>query len=97
MKIEIENNTITVIGLVDTVKVSEEISNELDAMVKSKKGQIITLDFKDTFVITSSLIGSLLGAVQRDDAKLTTKVGHKELYDLLDKLSLIKVLNVIKY
>ncbi|MCV6607353.1 MAG: hypothetical protein OIF32_04005 [Campylobacterales bacterium] len=97
MKLEKNGSTLNVFGLVDTVKVADEIAHELGAMVKTYDKQPIVIDFKETFVITSSLIGALLGATQRDNANLTLKVKHQELYDLLDKLNLLEALKVKKY
>lgn len=94
MKILQNGTNIAIEGLIDTVKVSEELHNVIKDVIQKNPHQTITVDFKDTFVITSSLIGSLLGLVQRDKANINLITRNNELYQLLDKLNLIKTFNV---
>lgn len=97
MKVERSGTNIIVHGLVDTVKASDEITKEVDSYVKEHSGEAVNIDFKDTFVITSSLIGSLLAAAQRGGTTIHVKAANQELYNLLDKLNLISIFNVKKY
>ncbi len=50
----------------------------------------------DSYIITSSIIGTLLKMVQKDNAKISVYVYSADLYELLDKLNLIVLLNVKK-
>lgn len=66
-----------------------------DILAKDPKVNI-EIHIVDSYIITSSIIGTLLKMVQKDNAKLSLYVYSPDLYELLDKLNLIPLLNVRK-
>jgi len=69
--------------------------NVSDMLLKDPKAPI-DIHIVDSYIITSSIIGTLLKMVQKDNAKLSLHVYSPDLFELLDKLNLIPLLNVKK-
>lgn len=64
-----------------------------DILLKDPSAKV-DIHIKDSYIITSSIIGTLLKMVQKDNAKISLFVYSADLYELLDKLNLISLLNV---
>jgi hypothetical protein len=90
MKININNNTITVEGNITTISDAEKVINTLHSL--SDKDLII-LRIKDSFSLPSSIIGELL-KLHDQGKKIIVEVKDPVLYELLDDLNLIKTFNV---
>ena len=56
----------------------------------------IDLCIKDSFIITSSVIGFLIKAIKVDQMSLHVSVGSQELYEMLLEMSLVDSMNVRK-
>jgi hypothetical protein len=98
MKLEVKNKSGGVSILVreqvksmqDSMDLKEAISKEL----KASKTQKIEVVIMDSFVITSSIIGSLLKFINADNADLELVVQNAELYEFLQKMNLVSALKV---
>ena len=97
MELSVQNNgssvDITIKGIIKSADDSAEIKS---AITRSNVTRINIYVF-DSFVITSSVIGALLKFVQKDGMNINLYVKNSELYDLLNKLNLISLLNVSRY
>lgn len=89
------SNKMIVTGLIKTVDDSNQFREELHKLI-SKESKPITIHIKDSFIVTSSIIGHLLKAVNVDKARITLYVGQSDLFQLLEQLNLITPLNVKK-
>ena len=94
MNIRLEADNVIIEGLVRGNTEVAEIKSVISNLVSSSK--IVTIQFENSYVIPSSLIGFLLKVIHDDKINLTVKVKQKELYDLLDRLNLVSALNVSK-
>ncbi|MBP6497984.1 MAG: hypothetical protein KA253_04855, partial [Campylobacteraceae bacterium] len=56
----------------------------------------IDLCIKDSFIITSSVIGFLIKSIKVDKMFLHVSVGSQELYEMLLEMSLVDAMNVRK-
>jgi hypothetical protein len=54
----------------------------------------INLKIDDSFIITSSVIGFLIKFIKKDKIPLTLYVKNEELYEMLEDMNLVEVLNV---
>jgi len=97
MDLSIQNNgnsvDITIKGIIKSADDSAEIKSAITRAGATR----INIYVYDSFVITSSVIGSLLKFVQKDGMNINLYVKNSELYDLLNKLNLISLLNVARY
>ncbi len=87
-------NKMIVTGL---IKSAEDSAVFKDAMTKllDTQSKTLSIHIQDSFIVTSSIIGSLLKVVNVDKAKITLFV-TEDLYSLLQQLNLIEMLNVRK-
>ena len=100
MKLEVQNKVGGVSILVreqvksmqDSMDLKEAISKEL----RTSKTQKIEVVIMDSFVITSSIIGSLLKFINADKVDLELVVQNPELYEFLQKMNLISALKARK-
>jgi len=76
----------------DSAVFKKYISDILDKDPKVK----VDIHVLDSYILTSSIIGSVLKMVQKDGANISLFVYNDYLYELLDKLNLITLLNVKK-
>ena len=94
MQIELRGNSEIIItgnikSIDDGMKIKESIGSIQKNGVKS-----IVIKIKDSFSMTSTVIGYLMKVVNLDKIQLSLIVGDQRLYQLLDELSLVHVLNV---
>lgn len=94
MKIICNHNLVTIEGLVDSTKSSEEIKQQIKAV--AKETQSLVIDFKDSFAVTSSLIGYFLGLIQKDKKKIKIIARNQDLFELFEELELIAVFGVTR-
>jgi len=87
-------NKIKVEGNVKSISDYNELKNSIDQIVKSQKNIIV--EFVDSMSLTSSAIGYFTKLVNVDNVVLKLYVNDKQLFELLDDLGLIQVLNVQK-
>ena len=87
---------ITVTGTVDTVVNAEKVRSEVNTAHQNNPSGRIELYFEDSFVIPSSLIGALMKLARLDGADVNVMVRDSQLFQLLDRLKLVDLLNVQK-
>lgn len=87
---------ITVTEVIKTIEDSTVFKKSLSDIFAKEPSAKVDIHIKDSYIITSSIIGTLLKMVQKDSAKITLFVYNADLYELLDKLNLIALLNVRK-
>jgi hypothetical protein len=94
MQIEHKNsNELTITGNIKSIEDSMEIKNAI--VVLQKRGvKSILLRVKDSFSMTSTVIGHLMKVVNLDKITVSLVVGDHRLYQLLEELSLIHPFNV---
>lgn len=63
---------------------------------ESEHNQQINLKIEDSFIITSSVIGSLLKFIKKDKLPLALHVKNGELYEMLVDMELHRALNATK-
>ncbi|MDH5464632.1 MAG: hypothetical protein OEW60_03325 [Thiovulaceae bacterium] len=85
-----ENITVRVEGVVKSIVDSQNIQDAIDALSSENN---ITIDFVDSFSLTSTVIGFLLKKIQKDKFKITLLVHDKRLWELLGHLNLTGPLN----
>lgn len=83
-------------GIVKTITDTVAIKDQIALLLQREPQKKIIIDFIDTFVITSALIGALQKFILGDNAKISVIAGEPQLYDLLDNLCLIAQLSVTK-
>lgn len=82
-------------GLIKTVGDSTVFKDTLYTMLDSP-AKSISIHIKDSFIITSSIIGTMLKAVNMDKAQISLYVYQDDLYSLLSQLNLLDALSVKK-
>jgi hypothetical protein len=82
--------------VIKTIEDSTNFKKSIGDILLKEPGADIEVHIIDSYIITSSIIGTLLKMVQKDNAKLTLFIYSPDLYELLDKLNLITLLNVRK-
>lgn len=100
MEIKVTNEfgriLVEVEGIVKTIGNTVELKDKISSLLLSDPQKMIVIDFKDTFVIPSALIGSLQKFILGDKAKISVIARESQLYELLDNLCLIEQLKVTK-
>ncbi len=90
------NSEITILGTIKTIADGQMIKETINRSFHQDKQRTIKLTIKDSFIITSSVIGFLVKAIKIDKMDLTVYVGSMELYSMLDDMNLLDSMNVRK-
>lgn len=100
MKLQVKNNpTNTEIHIDDNIKSlgdNDAIKYAIENAWHDDSDKQIDIIIKDSFIITSSVIGFLIKFIKKDKMKISLKIYNSELYEMLDDMSLIQALNVKK-
>jgi hypothetical protein len=86
-------NELSIVGNIKSIEDGIEIKNALTSLQKTGAGSIL-LKIKDSFSMTSTVIGHLMKLVNIDKVNISLAVGDERLYQLLDELSLVQLFNV---
>ena len=92
MKIFNNGNSVTIEGNIKSVSDFQEIKSIVDSI----EGKTINIIIKDSFSITSSVIGYFNKLIHKDSITINMSVSDSRLYDLLNDLNLISLFNVHK-
>ncbi|ADU65678.1 hypothetical protein LGV61_04185 [Desulfurispirillum indicum] len=95
MRIDVNGNQITIYGNIKTISDHESIKTTLDEVVKAQKEIVIILPESSTII--SSVIGYFIKLIFMKKVQINVKVGNDNLYQMLQELELLKVLNVSKF
>ncbi|MFH0710179.1 MAG: hypothetical protein V2A75_08235 [Pseudomonadota bacterium] len=87
---------LSVSGIVKTISDTVVLKEQIGSLLQREPDKQIVIDFLDTFVIPSALIGTLQKFILGDKAKISVIAREPQLYDLLDNLCLTSQLNVTK-
>lgn len=87
---------IIITGTIKTTANTQTIKEAVSKAHQQYPASRINLVIKDSFIITSSVIGFLIKSIKMDKLALFVVVFSQELYDMLDDMNLIELLNVIK-
>jgi len=94
MEISVNQDRAIILGNIKSVSDFQEIKTKIDLMVTSQKD--IVVDIKESLSITSSVIGYFNKLILKDKIRVTMNIGNKQLFELLDDLSLRSVFNAKK-
>lgn len=86
-------NELVIIGNIKSIEDSMDIKNAINGLQKTG-AKNIQLRIKDSFSMTSTVIGHLMKLVNIDKIPISLVVGDLRLYQLLDELSLVQPFNV---
>ena len=90
MQIEQNGGTaLTIIGNIKSIEDGAEIKNAVNALIKNGV-KSVTLTIRDSFSMTSTVIGHLMKVVNLDKVAISLVVGDARLYQLLEDLSLVQ-------
>ncbi len=94
MTIKSTHNNITILGNIKSLTHHHDIIKELEII--KREYQNITIHILNSISITSSVIGYFCKLVDSEKINLSLHINNNDLYNLLDELNLINVLNVQK-
>jgi len=92
-KIGVETN-VSVIGSVSTIDDSAVLKKHVNEAFDGEFSNRVNLSFIDSYVMTSSLIGYFIKLVRTDKANIVIIIHDTQLYNLIERLNLIDILNV---
>ena len=96
MTINVTNNgnayDVNVDGVIKSVSDSQSIKDAVDSCVGQDVS--VNLNIRNSFSVTSSVIGYLLKKVQADKMQIQINVYDDRLFELFKTLNLVEVLNV---
>jgi hypothetical protein len=97
MKIEKTKETfgtkLIVEGLIKSVEDSAAFKEALNQAYTAHPSEPIAIHIKDSFIITSSIIGTLLKMIKKDNVKISMFIYQNDLFELIQKLNLVELLN----
>lgn len=87
---------ITVIGTIKSISDGQTIKDSIKRTFENDNQAVVNLHIKDSFIITSSVIGFLIKLIKIDKKALFVHVRSSELYGMLEDMSLLDSMNVRK-
>lgn len=87
------SNELVIIGNIKSIEDSLEIKAAIGVLQKKGVDSLL-LSIKNSFSMTSTVIGFLMKTVNLDHISVSLAVGDQRLYDLLEDLSLLQPLKV---
>jgi len=96
IKVHHEHVDVSITGTIKTIANAQTIKEAIRTTHEQHPDTIINLIIKDSFIITSSVIGSVIKSIKMDKMALHVNVGCEELYVMLEDMNLIDMMNVRK-
>ena len=87
---------ITVVGTIKSISDGQSIKDSIKKVFENDNQAVVNLHIKDSFIITSSVIGFLIKLIKIDKRTLFVHVKSAELYSMLEDMSLLDSMNVKK-
>ncbi len=87
---------VIVSGTIKTINDGQTIKDAVRRVFEQDNHKVLNLHIKDSFIITSSVIGFLIKIIKVDKMPLYIHVKSPELYSMLEDMSLIDSMNVRK-
>ena len=86
------SNELIISGNMKSIEDSTKIKESVIALKKDGTNSVV-LRIQDSFSMTSTVIGFLMKLVNVDKVRVSLIIGDQRLYQLLDELCLVQVLN----
>ena len=97
MEVSSSHNTVTINGNIKSVSHYHQIKTEIEKILdKFSDTKSIKIHLLDSIAITSSVIGFFCKLVNIDGVSIHLHVNDESLYDLLNDLNIVTLLNVQK-
>lgn len=95
---KVHSNQVDIIitGTIKTVANAQAIKEIIQKTHMQHPDVSMHLIIKDSFIITSAVIGFLIKSIKMDKMDLHVNVESEELYDMLEDMNLIALMNVRK-
>lgn len=90
------NVAIDVVGNIKSISDSQAIKDAITKAFHDNQQASIDLCIKDSFIITSSVIGFLIKSIKVDKISLHVSVASQDLYDMLVDMNLVESMNARK-
>jgi hypothetical protein len=90
---EVFGTKLVVEGLIKSVEDSATFKEALAQAYAAYPSEPIAVHIKDSFIITSSIIGTLLKMIKKDNVKISMFIYQNDLFELIQKLNLVELLN----
>jgi thiamine phosphate synthase YjbQ (UPF0047 family) len=98
MKLEIQSTTnpivVDVYDNIKSVSDSDRFKNCINELLMRHGTTKVTVNIKDSYILTSSIIGFLAKKIAQEHAPITIHVKNSELYRMLTNLQVIELLNI---
>ncbi len=98
MEIDVKDGQIQIeIYVRDNIKSisdNDRLKHTIEQACKADDKKPVHIHIKDSFIITSSVIGFLIKYIKKDKFPIYLYVYNQELYDMLDDMDLIGLLNI---
>ena len=95
----ISNSSSTIINIEENIKSlgdNDDIKIAIENAWNSNSDNPIEIHIKDSFIVTSSVIGFLIKFIKKDKIPITLYITNDELYEMMDDMNLIQALNIKK-
>lgn len=89
---EYENINVTIDGVIKGLTDSQRFKDAIESV--SAKNKPIVINIKDSFAITSTIIGYLRKKISLDKQSISIKAHDERLYELFEELRLLEIFNV---
>ena len=87
---------VIVSGTIKTIIDGQTIKDAVKRLFEQDTQKVVNLHIKDSFIITSSVIGFLIKLIKVDKMALYVHVKSTELYSMLEDMNLIDSMNIRK-
>jgi hypothetical protein len=95
-KVHSEHVDIVITGTIKTIANAQTIKEAIRKTYEQFPNAMINLIIKDSFIITSSVIGFVIKFIKMDKMALHVNIGSEELYEMLEDMNLVEMMNVRK-
>jgi hypothetical protein len=95
----INNSSSSIINIEENIKSlsdNDDIKMAIENAWNSNSDNPIEIHIKDSFIVTSSVIGFLIKFIKKDKIPITLYITNDELYEIMDDMNLIQALNIKK-
>ncbi len=92
----VHNTTIMIEENIKSLADNDLIKTAIEDAWNANMDKTIEIHIKDSFIVTSSVIGFLIKFIKKDKIPITLYISNEELYEMMDDMSLIQALNIKK-
>jgi len=90
------NTTIIIEENIKSLSDNDLIKIAIEDAWNANSDKPIEIHIKDSFIVTSSVIGFLIKFIKKDKIPITIYIVNDELYEMMDDMNLIQALNIKK-